>query len=206
MAIDTPETAQRARDLRAELGTLADEPEIVFKESSPRKRMATIYSMVDGEPLPVNMVNIERVLDKRLPDGGYMFTAKKEEAPEYKLGDVKCFLHLDSPERAVLREIGLAGAYCPAAHLANSHSKRIHAQHRHSQEWAAYQEYVKEQKEREQIERQNQQLEATLAIAGKAATAPPTEVMKCPECDYEGSKQQVTGHRAAKHREAVTSG
>ena len=205
MAVNTPEKAQEVRDLRAQMAELADDPEIIFKESSPRKRMATIYSMIDGEPLPVAMTNIERALEKRLPGGGYMFTAKKEEAPEYKLGDVKCFLHMDSPDRPILREIGLGGAYCPAAHLANSHSKRIHAQHRHSQEWAAYQEFVKDEKERAQIERENQQLEATLAIAGRASAAPATEVLKCPECDYEGTKQQIQGHKMAKHRE-VTSG
>lgn len=204
-ALDIATKAEEARDLRRQIAELdgEDEREIVFKESSPRKRMATIYSMVDGEPLKVAAANIERVLEKRLPDGRYMFTADPQKAPEYKLGEVKCFLHPDSPDRPTLVSIGLGGAYCPAAHLANNHSRRIHAEHRHGQEWKAYQEHIKEEKERADIERQNAQLEATLAIAGRAAGAEKAELLKCPECDYEGTKQQVTGHRAAKHKEVL---
>ena len=207
MPVNTPEKAQQVRDLRAQMAELADDPEIIFKESSPRRRLATIYSMVDGEAIQVSMPNIERVLEKKLPDGRYMFTAKQEEAPAYKQGEVKCFLHLDSPDRPLLQQIGLGGAYCPAAHLANSHSKRVHAEHRHGQEWKAYQEYVKEEKERLQIDRENQQLEATLAIAGRAAvpsSPAPSALESCPECDYTGTRAQVVGH-SAKHREVPSA-
>ena len=56
----------------------------------------------------------------------------------------------------------------------------MHALHRHPQEWEAYQDHVAEAKEQAAINRQNQQLDATLALASRAAPvqagveAPPT--------------------------------
>lgn len=171
VAGNVAERAQEIRDLKSQISELANDPdeqEIIFKETSPRRRRVMIYSMLDGEPLSIHASVLSRTLEKRLPDGGYMFTARENEAPEYKLGKIKCFLHSDSPERGVLSEIGLAGTVCDSAHLANGFSKRIHALHRHKAEWAAYQDYVDEEKERTYNERQERQLEATLAIAKQA--------------------------------------
>jgi hypothetical protein len=112
---------------------------------------------------------VEEVMQQTLPDGRFAFTSDQSKAPPYKLGDVKCFLHPDSPERPVLNEIGLAGAFCPAAHLANQYSKRMHAQHRHRRQWEAYQEYLGQQDRKKYEDRQDRQLEATLEIARAAA-------------------------------------
>ena len=167
------ERMQNIRDLKTQIDEFRNDPdeqEIVFREISPRRKKVTIYSMTDGEPLQIPIAILERTLEKRLPNGDFMFTARKEQAPEYKLGEVKCFLHPESPERPILNDIGLATVSCDAAHLANQHSKRIHAQHRHKQEWAAYSEYIEEQKEQKYQEQQSKQLEATLAIARAAGT------------------------------------
>lgn len=182
---DVAERAQAKRDLKAQLGGLdrQDEQEIVFKETSPARRMYTIYSMVDGSPISIPYSLLERTLDKTLENGSFMFTAKQSEAPEFKLGQVKCFLHPESPDRAILQDIGLGSTICNAGHLSNSHSKRIHAQHRHSQEWAAYQEYLTEQRENATIDRQERQLEATLALAGKASASEPQLVVTVPTKD-----------------------
>jgi len=165
------ERAQDIRDLRGQISELRDHgQEILFRETSPARKKVPIYSLVDGEEIyiPVNL--LERTLEKRLPDGKFMFTARQHEAPEYKRGNVKCFLHPESIERAVLDEVGLTGITCNSAHLRSAHSKRIHALHRHSQEWAAYQEHMENQKETERNARQDAQLEATLAIARAAGT------------------------------------
>jgi hypothetical protein len=102
--------------------------------------------------------------------------------------------------------------------LANSYSKHIHAQHRHKQEWAAYQEYVKEEKEKQAQARQDKQLEATLAIAGKAGgqdasvpfagdpsnpgnlghTGTPTPKGMCDICGRDGLKN-VGAHKRGAH-------
>lgn len=187
----TAERVQQVRDLKNQIDELRgdpDEQEIIFRETSPRRRKVTIYSMVDGEPVEITASLLERTLEKRLPNGQFMFTARKEEAPEYKLGNIPCFLHPDSPERPILREIGLGAAICYKKTLANGHSKRIHSRHRHSQEWSAFQDYLNERKEREQEERQSKQLEATLEIArgaGKSKPAPSRAVRECQSCGEE---------------------
>jgi len=165
------ERTQKIRDLRGQIGGLAadDEQEIVFQEISPRRRKVTIYSMVNGQPVEIPAYMVAGVLEKRLDDGGYMFTAYKEQAPEFQPGTVKCFLHPESPDRPILEEIGLSGVTCPAAHLANMHSRRVHARHRHKEEWAAYCEHVDDQKELERNRHQQAQLDATLEIARAAS-------------------------------------
>lgn len=162
------ERVQDIRDLRDQIVGLEreDEQEMVFRDTSPRRVRVHVWSMQDGEEITIARKMLENVLKKRLPDGRYAFTARKEEAPVYRRGQVKCFLHSESPERVILQEIGLAGITCPAANLANAYSKRIHAMHRHKQEWAAYQDYLDGEKETRDRERQDLQLEATLAMAG----------------------------------------
>lgn len=169
----TAEQLARTRDLKTQLNELRNESdqEIVFRETSPPKRRVRLYSRMDGEPLSIPVHIAERALEKLLPDGSFMFTTVAAEAPPYKIGEVKCFLHEESNERAsgALDAVGLTGITCPAAHLANLYSKRIHAQHRHRQQWDAYQEHIGDEKQRAREERETAQLNATLALAGQAA-------------------------------------
>ncbi len=168
---DKGEQAERLRDLRGQVSGLEGQNvgEVVFQEISPGRQPVTIYSVENGEPVSVPAYMLNAVMEKQLDDGRFRFVGKKEDAPEYKLGTVKCFLHPESPERKILTEIGMSTISCPAAHLANQHSKRIHAQHRHKQEWAAYHEYKGEQETKKYNERQDKQLEATLEIARAAS-------------------------------------
>lgn len=175
----TPSTAERAqdiRDLRNQIDSKLDEDderEIVFQEISPRRKRVTIFSMADGEELSIPKKLMVATLDKRDPrTGKHMFTARKEDAPEYKLGEIKCFLHPEAPDRAILVDIGLGSIACMSAHLANPYSKRIHGLHRHKQEWAMYQDYLQEQEKRHWDERQEAQLQATLRIAEAAGQTP----------------------------------
>ena len=186
--------AQDVRDLRNQIGTLeADQQEIVFREISPRRVKRTIYSMTSGEPLTMPRYMAERAISKRLDDGSYMFTARQEEAPEYKLGEIKCFLHPESPDQVILAEIGLSGIHCPKATIANPHSKRMHALHRHHDEWEAYQDYLDDKKETASSQRQQDQIDATLALAQKASGTPLPRV-RCNACN-----QEIDGKLADHH-------
>ena len=204
-----------ARDLRKEISGLErqDEQEIIFRETSPERRKVTVYNMTNGEPVPIPEYMLTSVLGKMFPNGEPMFTARQERAPEYRMGTTLCFLAEGSAERATLDEIGLSGAICPKRTLSNRHSKRMHALNRHPQEWAAYQEYVEEEKERSAVDRQNKQLEATLALAGRAAPveasmeAPPTVTNarlvlpvkgECDVCGKTGFKN-VGAHKRGAH-------
>lgn len=171
---DVAERAEMARDLRnqiAELKGRDDENEIIIRDTSPQRKRVVLYSMIDGDAHRMPSYMAETAINKKLPDGRYMFTANKDLAPVYKRGQIKCFLHPESPERPVLNAIGILNE-CPAETLGNNYSKRVHAQHRHKQEWAMYQDYIEEQKEATATERAERQIEAMQNLAAKAAGVP----------------------------------
>jgi ribosomal protein S4 len=170
MTMNVAERAETARDLRKQIQGLdaGDEREIIFRDTSPARRRVSLWSLVNGEEIRIPSYMAEKVIEKTLEDGTYMFTAKQEDAPAYTPGKVKCFLHRESIERLVLNELGVSNI-CPAGELANNYSKRVHAQHRHKAEWAMYQEFLSEKKEADANSRQERQMTAMESLAGKAA-------------------------------------
>ena len=169
----TAERVQVIRDLRQEIAglTAEDETEVLFQTRTPGRRSVTIYRTDTGQPVTMFAHHIEAALQKRRVDGKYAFTARKEEAPHFRRGNVKCFLHPDSPERPILDQIGIA-TICMSAHFANAYAQRIQALHKHGKEWAAYQDYVQSLEKAEERQERRQQVEATLTLAGKVAGAP----------------------------------
>ena len=170
MTTVTPEMLRRGRDIaEMDAALKAEKDGLIFMETSPREEPITLYAMADGEPIPMSRNIAEIAIKKKYKGGGYLFTDNPAEAPTYKRGEVKCFLHPESAERALLDEVGMASKVCHSEHLASLYSKRIHAQRRHKDEWAAFTEYKNDLKEAAALDRQERQLEATLALAGKAA-------------------------------------
>lgn len=168
----TAEMLRRGRDLAdldAELQ--AEKDGLIFMETSKRPATITLYAMSDGEPIPMPQPIAAMAIKKRYQGGGYMFTDNPDEAPKYKLGSVKCFLHPESPERlsGALDEVGVASVICTSEHLASKYARRIHAENRHAKRWQAYQEHTKELREEADRADRKMQLDATLALAGQAA-------------------------------------
>ena len=159
--------AERTRDLRGQVAEIdkSDEPEILFMEISPGRVPIRVYSTKNGEHIDVPAYMIGAAMELKNEDGTFRFVADAKNAPEYKPGTIKCFLHKDSPERPILELVGLGSSFCPAEHLGSEYSKRMHGLHRHKQEFAAYQEHRENEKEAKAVARQEEQLEATLAIA-----------------------------------------
>lgn len=206
MTTVTAEMLRKGRDL-ADLDSelKAERDGLIFMETSKRPPTITLYAMSDGEPIPMPQPIAALAIKKRYKGGGYMFTDKQEEAPEYKLGSIKCFLHADSPERAsgALAEVGIASVFCPAEHLSSKYSRRVHAENRHGKRWAAYQEHMKELRDEADREAQRQQLEATLALAGRAAIAPVEldATLTCDDCGKGGfTARQLQGHKMGAHK------
>ena len=172
------ERAEEQRDMKAQLIANQgldrdDQQSIIFKETSPARRKTRIYHMHNGQPADVPEYIAMKALEKIDPQTGtYMFTAKEENAPEYKSGTVLCFLHKDAPDQPAVEELGLADRPCRKSNLGNLHSKRMHGIHKHHDEWEAYQALLDDKKEERAEERQQQQIDATLALAGRAAEAP----------------------------------
>ena len=164
------ERAEEARDLRTQIAGLQqdDAREIIFKDISPRRGKVMVWSMVDGEPIPIRQNMLDQVLGKRLANGGFMFTTRKDLAPVYVRGNTKCFLHPRADERPVLAQLGISNI-CDAEHLGNDYSKEIHAEHRHKSEWRMYQRYVNDQEQKRWREQQERQSDAMLALAGRVS-------------------------------------
>ena len=198
------------RDLRPQASGLGGlEKEVLFQHIRTGQSPVTIWAMADGEELEVPEHIVASAMQKKDAEGNWMFTQKKEEAPPYVGGTVLCFLHAGSPEResGVLDRIGLAGKRCPKDNLASEHSKRIHAATRHSKEQEAYQDYLDREEKQEDRAAQREQLDATLALAGKAVGGKTAKLVSCKVegCDYEGTKRQLSGHRMGAHKSGDVS-
>jgi hypothetical protein len=206
------EREEQRRDLLKQVeGIEQDESEIKFIDTSPRRPMAIIYATLDGEPIVVTRKRARKLLERSLPDGRFMFTADINRAPAYQKGAVKCFLHKNSPERALMDSLGLQGKFCPAGQLANAYAKYIHESGKHVKTWDIWQKHVSDEKEKQAIERQDRQFEATMAqnaailelARGNQAAPTATEVMEsCPieGCAYTGTANQVRGHKVGAHK------
>ena len=131
----------------------------------------TIYSRRDGEPITMPLYLAKQALLVKKEDGGYAFTSHQEDAPPYKRGDVKCFLHLESAERlsGLLEAAGIATKTCASAHLASRYAMEEVAKSKHKKEWGALQGYLREQREATDRAERREQTDAMMTLAtGKA--------------------------------------
>lgn len=176
MANQYAEAQQHQRDLRAQIADLnqSDAPsgEMQFIEWSPGRKIQRLWSMIDGQEINIPQYMVMGAITKRLPDGRFAFTARQEEAPVFKPGNVRCFLADDSPEResGLLAEAGLDHLpACSMKELRSTYSKRVHAQNRHKQSWETLQEHRAEQEREHARAEQTKQTEAMLQLAGSQA-------------------------------------
>ena len=168
----TAEMLRRGRDLRdADAELRSEEDGLIFMETSKREEPIIVYSMADGEPIPMPPKIARMAMMKRYKGGGYLFTDKKDEAPAYRMGTVKCFLHPESNERAagLLEAAGISQFTCLSAQHPSKYAMQEIAKSKHKKQWEALQAYIKEQERLEERAERRQQLDATLALAGQAA-------------------------------------
>lgn len=154
------ERVEKERDLRSQIDGLGadEEQETQFMEWSPGRKLVTIWSMETGEQIEIPRYQAAAAIRS------YKWTADPKLAPKQKVNSTKCFMHADSPERAILDELGISYK-CPAAQLANKGSARVHAEHRHPSAWRQYQEYLSDIREEEYRQERREELEAFKAIA-----------------------------------------
>lgn len=86
---------------------------------------------------------------------------------DYKLGQVKCFLHPEHDDRETVEKLGLGHITCTKATLATSRDAKLHAEHRHKSEYAAYKEYADKLEREEDRQLQRRQLEIMTAMMEK---------------------------------------
>ena len=187
-----------------------------------------IFSMIDGAPREILKTDFERVMNKRLEDGRPSFWHDQmpgDPPPEYRLGELKCFLHPEYAEdgrhfdRAFVDAIGLRGRTCNmnntnAANRADFPTwldREDHERSKHSKEKGALElALARRQEDADRAERA-QTNAAMLAMAGNvAAPAAPVAAPVAPTavlgscgvegCDYAGTAQGLLVHTAKMHK------
>lgn len=93
-----------------------------------------IYNTLTGAQSVMNLNMLRRKLQLKRADGSPVFTTIRPDVLP-KLGEYKCMLHPDSPNRKHFDELGLAT--CPKAHLNSPYQVRRHMQKKHKDEWKA---------------------------------------------------------------------
>lgn len=151
---------QMAREIKP--GTVLDRGETPMIVSSvDGADRVTVYDTETGQSSEILYYMLPNALKKRRPNGKPYFSTKQAVIP--KAGNLKCMLHVKSPNRKEYDELGLPT--CPKDNLVNEFQVRRHMQKRHPQEWATIQE--KEQRLREEEQRQFQRAVLSAATGKK---------------------------------------
>lgn len=139
-----------------------------------------LYDTRTGEPSRFNNNMIRTALKKTHPDGAKVFSARPLVARV--IGQYKCFLHADSPDRKYYDTLGFA--VCSKDNLASPYQQQRHMQKRHRMEWD---EILKERGDKERAE--DRAFQRLILEQAK-----PKEYI-CEECgDAFGERIALTGH------------
>lgn len=149
------------------------------KDISDPKDNVTLYHTETGEPRTFPKYMAAKTAKKKLPNGKLAFTDSEgieKLGVTYTMGTVKCRLHAEHPDRAMLDSIGLRGRTCPAGGLASAYDMNEHMRHKHRRENAIIQEHEGRQREDAQLAAQaatqqimREQVEATIGAFKAAA-------------------------------------
>ncbi len=92
-----------------------------------------VYDTKTGVDSTINNNNLRAVLRKKRLDGTRVFGLEQTIVPT--VGQYKCLLHQEDPNRGHYNDIGLA--VCPKGNLASPYQVRRHMEKRHKTEWGA---------------------------------------------------------------------
>jgi len=111
-----------------------------------------VYDTLTADRSVVNRNMLPQQLEKRRPDGSYVFSTRKPEGIEIIVGDLNCFLHGDDPNRETYDRMGLVT--CVKTGFLNELDRANHMRYRHPRAYATLEnERVREDREAERLER-----------------------------------------------------
>jgi len=111
-----------------------------------------VYDTLTADRSVVNRNMLPQQLEKRRPDGSYVFSTRKPEGIEIIVGDLNCFLHGDDPNREAYDRMGLVT--CVKTGFLNELDRANHMRYRHPRAYATLEnERVREDREAERLER-----------------------------------------------------
>lgn len=192
------------------------------REISNNKQKVAIYDTETGEERLIPAMYLKATMKKKrtvtLADGSAKvidaFVPQDPETgqpyspvPEYQVGNLKCFLHPQHPDREWLTTIGLGmEIVCgdnqtrPAGSFRSTFQRDYHEKKKHPISWGIRETAITQQKEREAIDRQERQIEAMMAMAGgRRAEVHSCEVVGCPR--FFDTEQGLAVHRGRDHKE-----
>lgn len=228
---------EKATAANSALGSLLGDPEMqgVFSgatEIHNNKEKHVIYDTATGEPRTIPLMYLKAAMRKKrtvtLADGTprviNAFVVQDPETgqptspvPEYKLGSLLCFLHPKHPEREWLTSIGIGtdvvcgdNETAPAAHLPTEFARNLHESKKHPLSYKARAEARERAREQDAIDRQERQIEAMMAMAGRGteplaplvplvATAFYCEAIGCSR--FFDTEQGLAVHKGRDHKE-----
>jgi len=111
-----------------------------------------VYDTLTADRSVVNRNMLPQQLEKRRPDGSYVFSTRKPEGIKIIVGDLNCFLHGDDPNRETYDRMGLVT--CVKTGFLNELDRANHMRYRHPRAYATLEnERVREDREAERLER-----------------------------------------------------
>ncbi len=125
-----------------------------------------LYNTRTGDRSVVNLNMLRRKLQLKRADGRPVYTTVKPGITP-TLGEYKCLLHKDDPNRKHYDEIGLA--VCPKSTLNSPYQVRRHMMKKHKMEWDAI-----EQERTDKEKKEDREFQKTLMnrVVGKPAGTP----------------------------------
>ena len=197
----------------------ADGIEMVATDVTTTDRSrVTVFSMITGEPHTILRIDRPRVLRTNIPGTNrpaFWAPGMPGRPPFRDAGTIKCLLHPESPERAIVDALGFNGRYCNDGNMSNVSrgdfrnivDRDQHMQRKHTAFWAAWERSRTERTAQEAIEVQRSTRDAMVALAerlvqGAAPQAASEQVplFECEDCDdVFQSKRRLNAHIAQTH-------
>ncbi len=223
MVTEFARNAEIDQALRSQALTLGegDAPISVSAHTGAKVR---VYSMIDGEPRDILAIDAQRVMRKRLPDGrpAFWMEGMAGEAPPYRKGIIKCFLHPEFDEkggpagfdRTWLDSIGLFGRSCNMSDITKPNKadfrsifdRDAHMRRAHPTEMRIITEAKETARVAREAEERRLDREAMLTLARANVPRSPEQAevavedeAHCDECTYMGTPANVRRHKTMKH-------
>lgn len=162
-------------DLQSQMGVGGSMTSLGTTNPERDESFVKVYAVLDGAESDVLVRHLAKVLGKRLPNERWV-PADMRGRPVFSVMPVKkpaklellCPLHPDSPNRADLDSMGLAGATCEKHNIPNVMEQEMHFMRKHP---ISYRVVEKTKHDREMTEyrtRENRMVEALLELGKKA--------------------------------------
>ena len=111
-----------------------------------------VYDTQTGDRSVINRNMLPQQLEKKRPNGTYVFSTRKPEGVTLARGTLKCFLHEDDPNRENYDRMGFVR--CTKSNFISELDRSRHMRTRHPRAHATLEnERVREEREEERLER-----------------------------------------------------